>query len=113
MMENAQSVGSLFRACDLDGSGYIDETELASICPELSTAEVKDVFKELDKDGDGKIGVDEFSRGFKEISETLKEKERRKSRIASSDSLDDTNLEEFIGDLDEGLKSLCCQEQVC
>ena len=106
-MEPAQSVGSLFRACDLDGSGYIDETELASICPELSPAEVKDVFAQLDRDGDGKIGVDEFSRGFKEISETVKEKERKKSRTASSDTLDETNLEEFIGDLDDGLKSLC------
>lgn len=112
-MDHAQSVGSLFRACDLDGSGYIDETELASICPELSKDEVKDVFRQLDKDGDGKIGVDEFSRGFKEIHDTLKEKERRKSRNASSDSLDETNVEEFIGDLDEGLKTLSCQEQVC
>ena len=106
-MNPAQSVGSLFRACDLDGSGYIDETELASICPELSPSEVKDVFAQLDRDGDGKIGVDEFSRGFKEISENVKEKERKKSRTASSDTLDEANLEEFIGDLDDGLKSLC------
>ena len=106
-MNHAQSVGSLFRVCDLDGSGYIDETELASICPELSPAEVKDVFRQLDKDGDGKISVDEFTRGFKEINDTIKEKERRKSRAASSsDTLDETNLEEFIGDLDDGLKSL-------
>ena len=105
-MDHANSVGSLFRACDLDGSGFIDETELASICPELSNAEVKDVFKQLDKDGDGKISVDEFSRGFKEINDTIKEKERRKSRPASSDSLDETNLEDYVGDLDEGLKSL-------
>lgn len=106
-MENAQSVGSLFRACDLDGSGYIDESELASICPELSVPEVNEIFSQLDKDGDGKISVEEFTKGFKEINDTIREKERRKSRNASTgDLLDETNLEEFIGDLDDGLKAL-------
>ncbi|XP_053385023.1 ras and EF-hand domain-containing protein homolog isoform X5 [Mercenaria mercenaria] len=110
-MDRAGSVSSLFRACDLDGSGYIDEAELANICPELTREEIKSVFQALDKDGDGKIGKDEFSHGFKEISETLKD--RRRSRIQSNNSLDEVSLEEFIGDLDEGLQTLSCQEQVC
>lgn len=103
-MDRAGSVSSLFVACDLDGSGYIDEAELAKICPELTSSEIKNVFQALDKDGDGKIGKDEFSRGFKEIHETLKE--QRRSRIQSTSSLDDASLEEFIGDLDEGLQTL-------
>lgn len=103
-MDRAGSVSSLFRACDLDGSGYIDEAELANICPELTTAEIKNIFQALDKDGDGKIGKEEFSHGFKEISETLRE--RRRSRIQSNNSLDEASLEEFIGDLDEGLQAL-------
>lgn len=109
--DRSGSVSSLFRACDLDGSGYIDEAELANICPELTTAEVRSVFQALDKDGDGKINKEEFSRGFKEISEALKD--RRRSRIQSANSLDEVSLEEFIGDLDEGLQTLSCQEQVC
>lgn len=103
-MDRSGSVSSLFRACDLDGSGYIDEAELANICPELTKEEIKSVFQALDKDGDGKIGKDEFSYGFKEISETLKD--RRRSRIQSANSLDEVSLEEFIGDLDEGLQTL-------
>ncbi|XP_060568165.1 ras and EF-hand domain-containing protein homolog isoform X5 [Ruditapes philippinarum] len=110
-MDRSGSVSSLFRACDLDGSGYIDEAELSNICPELTREEIKSVFQALDKDGDGKIGKEEFSHGFKEISETLKE--RRRSRIQSANSLDEVSLEEFIGDLDEGLQTLSCQEQVC
>jgi Ca2+-binding EF-hand superfamily protein len=43
--DRSGSVSSLFRACDLDGSGYIDEAELANICPELTTAEVRSVFQ--------------------------------------------------------------------
>ncbi|XP_052286750.1 ras and EF-hand domain-containing protein homolog isoform X4 [Dreissena polymorpha] len=104
------SVSSLFRACDLDGSGYIDEAELANICPELNAAEIRTVFIALDKDGDGKIGKEEFSHGFKEISEALKD--RRRSRSHSTHSLDEVSIEEFIGDLDEGLGTLSCQEQV-
>ncbi|KAL4224721.1 hypothetical protein ACF0H5_015418 [Mactra antiquata] len=103
-MDRAGSVSSLFRACDLDGSGFIDEAELANICPELTPPEIRDVFQALDRDGDGKIGKEEFSRGFKEISETLRD--RRRSRIQSAHSLDESSLEEFIGDLDEGLQTL-------
>lgn len=98
------SVSSLFRACDLDGSGYIDEAELANICPELNASEIRSVFIALDKDGDGKIGKEEFSHGFKEISEALKD--RRRSRSHSTHSLDEVSIEEFIGDLDEGLGTL-------
>jgi len=102
--DRSGSVSSLFVACDLDGSGYIDEAELSKICPELTSSEIKNVFQALDKDGDGKIGKEEFSRGFKEINETLKE--QRRSRAQSSNSIDESSLEEFIGDLDEGLQML-------
>ncbi len=68
---SASQIGTLFRACDLDGSGYIDEHELASICPDLTAEEVRDVFKELDADGDGQISIAEFSDGFKGISESV------------------------------------------
>ena len=103
-MDRAGSVSSLFRACDLDGSGYIDEAELANICPELTPSEVHEIFLALDKDGDGRIGKEEFSRGYGEINETMKG--RRRSRLASGNSLDEVSVEEFIVDLDEGLQAL-------
>ena len=73
---NTSQIGTLFKACDLDGSGFIDEQELASICPDLSPEEISDVFKELDVDGDGQISIAEFSDGFKGISATLLSKTR-------------------------------------
>ncbi|KAL3843164.1 hypothetical protein ACJMK2_021115 [Sinanodonta woodiana] len=111
MEQKYGSVNSLFRACDLDGSGFIDQSELAVICSELTNEEIREVFGQLDNDGDGKISVEEFSKGFRELSENFKE--RRKSRFSSTNSLDDNAAEEFMGNLDEGLKSLSCQELVC
>ena len=55
----------LFQACDLDGSGYIDQDELASICQDLTGDVLGDVFKQLDNDGDGRISVEEFVKGYR------------------------------------------------
>lgn len=71
---NNSQIGTLFKACDLDGSGFIDQQELASICPDLTADEIANVFKELDQDGDGQISISEFSEGFKGISEALLER---------------------------------------
>ena len=73
---STSQIGTLFKACDLDGSGFIDEQELASICPDLTPEEISDVFKELDVDGDAQISIAEFSDGFKGISQTLLNKTR-------------------------------------
>lgn len=70
-MANPESIGQLFHACDLDGSGYIDEAELSAICSDLSRDEIGNVFRELDADGDGKISIAEFQEGFKGIQENL------------------------------------------
>ncbi|ELT94784.1 hypothetical protein CAPTEDRAFT_208368 [Capitella teleta] len=68
---DTDAIDRLFEACDLDGSGFIDEDELANICSDLSREEVGVVFSELDRDGDGKISVSEFAAGFKEIRDSL------------------------------------------
>lgn len=95
-------VDQLFNACDLDGSGYIDQQELSAICTDLTNGELTDVFKELDRDGDGRISVEEFAKGFKEISGALLSisREKRKERLQSLTS------EDYVCSLDEGLKTL-------
>ena len=65
------SIGDLFQACDLDGSGSIDRDELAAICPDLTPDEIDSIFAELDKDGDGTISISEFSKGFQGLSSSL------------------------------------------
>ena len=77
-------LGQLFQDCDLDGSGFIDQHELAAICTELNMDELEDVFKELDKDGDGRISVTEFAEGFKSISATLLHLTRKKRMSSCS-----------------------------
>lgn len=105
-------IKELFSACDLDGSGFIEEQELASICSELSCDEVKKIFKHLDIDGDGKISLTEFSRGFEDISETLASitRQRRRERMSSSSmsSLNGSRDEtaEWAGTLGEGFSLL-------
>ncbi|XP_055899971.1 ras and EF-hand domain-containing protein-like isoform X8 [Biomphalaria glabrata] len=119
--ESDNQLGRLFHACDLDGSGYIDQEELASICSELSLEDLGDVFKQLDKDGDGRISIEEFAKGYREIAMAKETKKRQliRQRLASAKS--DENLadggnedaEEYASGLDEALKALSCQEQVC
>ena len=112
--EDTSRIDQLFEACDLDGSGFIDEEELKNICADLTTEEVSEVFQELDKDGDGKISISEFSDGFKGISDTLLAISRaRRASVRLSSSTDPLNnqekekdLKEFVGNLDEGFGAL-------
>jgi len=67
----ASGISQLFAACDLDGSGFIEREELRAICNELSGEELSDVFRQLDRDGDGKISIAEFAEGFQTMRDTL------------------------------------------
>lgn len=117
--EGEHKLQQLFKACDLDGSGYIDQSELATICTDMSTDELTDVFKELDTDGDGRISVDEFARGFKEINGNLLQisRDRRRKSLAElmeEEDLDrDSSYTDFVGSLEEGFQCLSCQDKVC
>ncbi|GAB1598925.1 ras and EF-hand domain-containing protein homolog [Argonauta hians] len=117
--EGDKKLQQLFRACDLDGSGYIDQSELATVCADMSTDELNNVFEELDTDGDGRISVDEFTHGFKEISGTLLQltRERRRKSLADlmeeEDIFKESSSKEFVGTLEEGFKCLSCQDKVC
>ncbi|XP_062573203.1 ras and EF-hand domain-containing protein homolog isoform X2 [Saccostrea cucullata] len=117
MSQDFDAADQLFQICDLDGSGYVDEAELAQICKELPAEDLHEIFLELDKDQDGHISVEEFRRGFKEIYNNVKK--RRLSNKNSEEgtpqnsSVDDAVFDDFVGSLDDGLKALSCQEQVC
>lgn len=110
MSQDFDAADQLFQICDLDGSGYVDEAELAQICKELPAEDLHEIFLELDKDQDGHISVEEFRRGFKEIYNNVKK--RRLSSKAGDErapqncSVDDGVLDEFVGSLDDGLKAL-------
>ena len=58
----------IFTAFDLDNNGVIDLEEMQTvirkeICAPLKKSEIRDMYKELDTDGDGTIDFDEFHRG--------------------------------------------------
>lgn len=67
-MSSSNHIEQLFTACDLDGSGYIDQTELAHICPHLGATQISEIFKQLDDNGDGLISVVEFREGFANLA---------------------------------------------
>ncbi|MED6281372.1 Parvalbumin-7 [Characodon lateralis] len=64
---SAENVKKVFQVLDVDGSGFIEEEELMFVLKgfskdgrDLTDAETKAFLKAADKDGDGKIGIDEF-----------------------------------------------------
>ncbi|XP_068177021.1 parvalbumin-7 isoform X1 [Antennarius striatus] len=64
---SADNVKKVFQALDVDGSGFIEEEELKFVLKgfakegrDLTDAETKAFLLAADKDGDGKIGIDEF-----------------------------------------------------
>lgn len=62
-------VKDIFRAWDLNENGFIDRKELACCCSELNLSEeqLNRLFAELDVDGDNKISLDDFSKGFQSV----------------------------------------------
>lgn len=70
--ENADidpTVKDIFHSWDLDKNGFIEQSELACCCSELNLTieEVNNLFNELDADGDKKISLQDFSKGFKRV----------------------------------------------
>ncbi|XP_054896859.1 parvalbumin-7 isoform X1 [Poeciliopsis prolifica] len=64
---SAENVKKVFQVLDVDGSGFIEEEELKFVLKgfskegrDLTDAETKAFITAADKDGDGKIGIDEF-----------------------------------------------------
>ncbi|XP_072240768.1 parvalbumin-7 isoform X1 [Leuresthes tenuis] len=64
---SAENVKKVFLVLDVDGSGFIEEEELKFVLKgfsndgrDLTDDETKSFLQAADKDGDGKIGIDEF-----------------------------------------------------
>ncbi|XP_059399388.1 parvalbumin-7 isoform X1 [Carassius carassius] len=64
---SADNVKLVFKALDVDASGFIEEEELKFVLKgfsadgrDLTDKETKAFLTAADKDGDGKIGIDEF-----------------------------------------------------
>ncbi|XP_044845932.1 parvalbumin alpha [Mauremys mutica] len=65
--KSQEDIKKIFHILDKDGSGFIEEDELKFILKgftpngrDLSDKETKTLLAAGDKDGDGKIGIDEF-----------------------------------------------------
>ncbi|XP_071852085.1 ras and EF-hand domain-containing protein homolog isoform X2 [Apostichopus japonicus] len=111
-----ESIRNLFEACDLDNNGYIERTELASVCGELNADELHNVFVALDRDEDGRISLDDFSDGFQSVSDTLLAVSiRRKRQQQKENGHQSETIESFLGKLDQSfdLISVKCQESIC
>nr|XP_057905734.1 parvalbumin 6 [Doryrhamphus excisus] len=66
--KSSEDVKKVFKVMDADNSGYIEEEELKFVLKgfakdgrDLTDKETKTFLHAADKDGDGKIGVDEFT----------------------------------------------------
>lgn len=71
---------SAFDAVDSDRSGFIDEPELKSVMTSVAQdigmdaptdSDVQDVLKELDKNNDGKISLEEFKVLIRQVLEIM------------------------------------------
>ncbi|GMH95313.1 hypothetical protein TrST_g7375 [Triparma strigata] len=93
-----------FQAMDLDGSGAVDEAELGMILENLgeniSSARLKGLIKELDKDGSGEIEYEEFlvmidavwrgkgSHGWSNVTDATLDEENTKKVAAMKDDVE-------------------------
>ena len=59
----------LFRACDRQNRGYIDRTEFKELCTsfDIENGDADVIFTDLDRDGDQRINLEDFTLGFREF----------------------------------------------
>ncbi|XP_048850755.1 ras and EF-hand domain-containing protein [Brienomyrus brachyistius] len=71
--EDREKLRMLFHACDVNNSGRIEKEDFLKVCSELPVQpiEVDAIFSKLDADRDGSINFEEFSSGFRGVSELV------------------------------------------
>ena len=64
-----REVKDIFHSWDLDENGFIGKNELSCCCSELNltSEQLNSLFEELDVDGDTKISLLDFSKGFQRV----------------------------------------------
>eukprot|EP01104_Vermistella_antarctica_P007469 TRINITY_DN1838_c0_g1_i3.p2 TRINITY_DN1838_c0_g1~~TRINITY_DN1838_c0_g1_i3.p2 ORF type:complete len:211 (-),score=49.57 TRINITY_DN1838_c0_g1_i3:98-730(-) len=70
-MHNVVEASKMFRQYDIKNHGYIDIKDYKTMCEKsgwnLTPQQIEDAMKTLDKDGDGKVTLDEFVKWLKWI----------------------------------------------
>lgn len=86
--EDEELIRELFEAVDLDASGYIDEDELAAVV-DVNPEDLKEIFKQLDSDQDGRISIEEFMENYKHFQKLAADVDTiRNGNEPSSDKTD-------------------------
>ncbi|XP_019621098.1 PREDICTED: ras and EF-hand domain-containing protein homolog isoform X2 [Branchiostoma belcheri] len=76
---NSEASGDLeeiFTNLDRSGSGFLEKSDFENLCQnlELDGEEVEAVFRELDKDGDRRISLHEFTDGLKHVEVFIRQR---------------------------------------
>ncbi|XP_078666232.1 ras and EF-hand domain-containing protein homolog isoform X8 [Branchiostoma floridae x Branchiostoma belcheri] len=76
---NSEASGDLeeiFTNLDRSGSGFLEKSDFENLCQnlELDGEEVEAVFRELDKDGDRRISLHEFTDGLKHVEVFMRQR---------------------------------------
>lgn len=104
------NVKEIFEAWDLDENGFIDKEELASCCSELnlSQEQLNSLFIQLDLDGDNKISLDDFSKGFQSVCSLFHTDVQPENAELKETRKFDRLLETFDVGLLSGFVTLAC-----
>lgn len=107
MNSSADELRRLFQACDRHQRGYIDRAEFAQLCASfhIDGGDADVVFADLDRDGDRRINLQDFTSGFRDFltipahprEENVAKKEAsEKSWRLFTDRIGQGNLQRFL-----------------
>ena len=107
MNSSVDELRRLFRACDRHQRGYIDRVEFAELCASfhIDDADAGVIFTDLDRDGDRRINLQDFTSGFRDFltvaadpnkKNALKRQATDKAWRLFSDRIGQDNIQRFL-----------------